>query len=189
MTHTGAFRNHQPTHKANTALVDAICCVINKDETIVDIGAGLGIYVKALLKRGYNITGIDGTKHIQAITNGLIRRYDLVTRRPVRNKPYVRADVGLFLEVGEHIPRRYEDKMLNTVCNMPRHKMIVTWASPHQPGRGHVNCRTEVYIAQRFAVRGWYVNDDITTKMQDMCSIPHRKMLKRRLMFLEKRER
>lgn len=59
-------------------------------------------------------------------------------------------DYVVSLEVGEHIPQEYESTFIQNLINAKEKGIILSWAIPNQPGRGHVNCRSNEYIRDRF---------------------------------------
>lgn len=147
--------------------VIALQRVIPKNASIVDIGASTGAYLRALKERGFHgaMLGLDGTDGIEDLTDGLVQRCDLLDTSACEQ--YSRcAEWGIFCEVGEHIPRHQELALIQNVSLIPRRWMIVSWGKPRQRGRGHVNNRTDVHIAQQFLLCGWKVNDKLTAKIR-----------------------
>ncbi len=153
-------RNNQ---KINKDLVRAITSVIPKDETIIDIGAGSGRFVYALLEQGYKTVGIDGTEGIEELSRGLIHYANLTEDC---SKFHKCADWGLFLEVGEHVSEEHEMTVLNQVAQIPKSHLIVSWAIPGQQGRHHVNCLWPDDVTDKFAQFGWFVDPVLTQKIR-----------------------
>lgn len=152
-------------HPANPNLVAGIQLVVPAGSSIIDIGAGMGVYVDALRSLGYVANGIDGTRKIESITKGLVKRANLISE--VDCAPFFHsAQWGLFSDVGEHVPPEHEDVLLDNVSRMPTDGLIVNWGSVGQRGRGHVNCHSSAYVANRFALRGWLVDEGLTTKLR-----------------------
>ncbi len=144
-------------------ILSVILLNLSRGNSVIDIGAGVGGYVRELRGKGYETTGVDATPKIAKISDGLVSRLDITNKK--RCKRYYRiADCGLFLEVGEHIPKEYEQAMLDIVCSMVRDRLIVSWGEIGQKGYHHVNCRSQVYVACEFAKRGWYVNEEKTNE-------------------------
>ena len=129
----------------NTHLCDEkLCRALIKmftGKTIVDIGCGDGSYTRNFIDAGIECTGYDGSPLTTEISNGLCHIRDF--SQPV--------NIGLFgvvisLEVGEHIPKKYEKIFIDNLCNTSRQWVCLSWAIKGQPGFGHVNCQNNDYI-------------------------------------------
>ncbi len=144
------------------ASLEAILSVIPKGKSIIDIGASIGRYFPYFEEAGYKVSGIDGSVGIEKITKGKVTQFDLTSPR-VHDLHGI-ADWGLFIEVGEHIPKEFEDTVIDNVCQIPREGLIVAWANVGAIGRGHVNCHNEKHVVEQFHSRGWFI-DEILTKL------------------------
>lgn len=144
----------------NESLIRAITQIIHPTESIIDMGAGTGSYVRYLRELGYSITGIDGTKEIENLTDDNVFEQSLTESCEAY---YGCAYWGLLIEVGEHVPRELESRFLLEVSKIPTTGMIVSWAPPRQRGTGHVNCRPAEYVIEKFALLGWHF-DEVVTK-------------------------
>jgi len=156
-------------HEGTLGLIRAVLAVVPKHESLIDLGAGTGRHVKMLHKEGYVACGVDGTPGIHALTEGHITQFNLVSGNTSTiclssNGPF---EWGLFYDVGEHIPREYERQLINNICKIPLKGLIISWGSPGEKGKDHVNLRTQVYIACEFAKRGWMPDDELTQKARD----------------------
>lgn len=167
----------EPTVQTMKAIIESI----PTDMSVVDIGAGKGVLVKELRDKGYMAFGLDGIPRIEKLTDGMVKWFDLTGDC---SEFFGCADYGLFFEVGEHIPEKYEARVLFNVSRMPKLRLIVSWA--HEGvGVGkkrHVNCRTQVYVASEFARHAWFVNDEETVKLRK--SVHSRNVLRERIMVL-----
>jgi len=168
----------KPPHEGTLALIRAISAVVPKSDSIIDLGAGTGRHVRMLREEGYNCIGVDGTPRISDITDGLVIERNLLESplrspllHPLGDSDFLCIwDWGLFYDVGEHVPRKHEQKLIDNICKIPRKGLIVSWGYPGERGRGHVNCRTQVYIACEFAKRGFWPDDRLTTVARDASS-------------------
>jgi len=154
-------------------LLDFVEKIVPKDQTIIDIGAGNGKYVMALHKLGYKASGIDGTKGIHKFTKGWVDETDLTENC---SHLYGAVDWAIFLEVGEHIPKEFEQKIIDEVSRIPKRGLIVSWGNGR--GFGHVNTQTPNYIVVEFAKRGWTINIGAMNKVRRIVSRDYRKRLK-----------
>jgi 2-polyprenyl-3-methyl-5-hydroxy-6-metoxy-1,4-benzoquinol methylase len=129
--------------------------IIPKGDSILDIGSGRGWYVLALRDLGYNVDGVDGADGIEEISRSLVRKCDLTVMGALQSLSY---DWGVFISVGEHIPKQFESVVIDNVSTVSRKGLIVAWGPPNQPGRGHVNCQPLSYIRDQFMQREFYVD-------------------------------
>ena len=158
--------------KPNVALIRAVCAVVPKGDSIVDLGAGCGWCVKRLESEGYEIDGVDGTSGVFDLSEGSVMELDLITMTGPDGKLYKRWDWALFSDVGEHVPREHEEQLIDNICEIPRKGFIVSWGYPHERGWNHVNLRTQVYIACEFARRGFWPDDELTQVARDASKFP-----------------
>ena len=61
------------------------------------------------------------------------------------------------MEVCEHVPKEYEDKLLETIDNHvnPGGTLVLSWAVVGQGGFGHVNCQNNDYVIKKFESMGY----------------------------------
>ncbi len=173
------FSIKEPTKKQ----IKALSYLIPKNESVIDIGCHKGVYVQALKEQGYEAFGIDGICDIENKTNGLVKWCDLTADC---SEFFQSADWGLFLEVGEHVPKEFECSLFDNVSAIPRKRLVVSWAHINV-GIGkhkHINCRTQVYVASEFSRRGWFVDDEATIELR--YNVYSRTELKQRIMVLKK---
>ncbi len=156
-------------HKTDIPLVKAICENFSPGRAI-DLGCGLGHYCKELAKNGWGsvpIDGYEGTKGLDDYKVWLwIYRFDLT--KPIKFLPY---DFVLCLEVGEHIPEKHEQTLLDNICNAASKDIVLSWAVPGQySASGHVNCRPNDYVINELAKRGFVLDNDMTKKLREASS-------------------
>jgi len=175
MTTAGIYSNRKQRRyvdkQPNENLVKAIMAVVPKDESIVDLGAGCGWFVKRLRKEGWKIDGVDGTPGVWELSKKTVREGDLLNDADIQQFSNY-YDWALFSDVGEHVPKEHEQKLIDNVCKIPRKGMIVSWGYPHERGYQHVNLRTQVWVACEFAKRGWWPDDELTQLARDTSKFP-----------------
>ncbi len=167
-------RSRKRRKQVDQSLLSAITCVMPPGCTIIDIGAGGGMYVAALRELGYTARGVDGTPGVEKLSGGLV---DQVNLTGDCKDWYGVSDWGLFLEVGEHVPRELERRLLDEVSRMPALGLIVSWGSPGQRGFRHVNCRKPEHVAAGFAGRGWSFDGAATRRARRVAGRNYRKRL------------
>ncbi len=136
----------KPLCKAFANFLKQECCRL-----LMDLGCGDGEYIW-FLNSNTKIcaTGIDGNPVTYTITNGFGTTADLTGDRTWR-----KADWVLCLEVGEHIPAKYADQLLDNICSTAEKGVIMSWAIPGQDGLGHINCRTNHWVEKQMEKRGF----------------------------------
>ncbi|MGL6121672.1 MAG: hypothetical protein ACRC1W_01285 [Shewanella sp.] len=125
---------------------------------VYDFGCGDGYYIRNLREMGYRyVMGFDGFIGVHNIDPG-IEEIDL-------SKPYQAKSKGqvISLEVGEHIPKHYEQIFIDNLCNNCNSRMVISWAIEGQEGIGHVNCRNNSYVITEIERRGFKFNFTVTS--------------------------
>ncbi len=138
-----------------------------KASSIVDLGAGMGDYVKIFKNNNLNADCYDGNPNTPQLTNNLCKVMDL--SKPHKfEKPY---DWVMSLEVGEHLPKEFEDVFINNLHNNNKKGIVLSWAIEGQGGRGHINERNNDYIKEKIIKLG-YTNDiEAENKMRDAATL------------------
>jgi len=77
----------------------------------------------------------------------------------------VTFDLVLCLEVGEHLPERAADTLVET-CTLHSDDVVFSAAVPGQEGKGHVNCQPHEYWAEKFEAHGYERQDVIRPRIQ-----------------------
>lgn len=173
-------------HKCDLMLA-AIIGMLYTPESVIDVGCGDGRYCAIFKAYGWKeVVGFEGTKNIKSL--GI---YDNIVNidltKPLYPEKYIKKyDLVLCLEVGEHIPLRYEQIFINNLCLFVGKELILSWAPIGQySASGHVNCRNKDYIIEQIEDRGLKYNEGKTNFLQEYASL---KWLKENLMLFEKAE-
>ena len=74
-------------------------------KSLVDFGCGMGNYVKTFQENDINAIGFDGNPNTPELTHNLCKVLDL----SVPTKFDEKYDWVMSLEVGEHLPKKFED--------------------------------------------------------------------------------
>jgi hypothetical protein len=137
----------------------------NKYQTLYDLGCGLGNYVSEIKKSGFVIEGYDGNPYTETLTNGLCKVLDL-------SKPqkFEMRDCTISLEVGEHIPKEFEDIYINNLCESSEN-LILSWAIEGQGGYGHVNCRNNDWVIWMMKQWGYGYNKKNSEYFRDASTL------------------
>lgn len=130
-----------------------------------DFGCGPGKYVENFRKSGIEASGFDGNPITSKIPHCAVQ--DLTS-----DFQFPAVDFLVCLEVCEHVPAQYENKLINTI---DRHlnsngKLILSWAVVGQGGTGHVNCRNNDYVIKKFEMLGYTYLEDESNNMRSKVS-------------------
>ena len=146
----------QTGHVHDLSIAAALCKYLADKEakTVVDFGCGLGDYAKAFKANGYKVEAYDGNPNTETQSDGIGKVLDL-------SKPFYlgkKFDVVMSLEVGEHIPKEFEEQFIDNITKHAKKHLIISWAVVGQGGDGHVNCANNDYIIEQIVDRGFNHN-------------------------------
>jgi hypothetical protein len=141
-----------PLHFLDEVIADYILSLVGND-TVVDIGAGSGQYCNYFTTRrpALECASYDGAINVEAFTRGRVLWADLA--KPL-HLPYA-YDWVMSLEVGEHLPAVFESQFLDNLHRWNHRGVILSWAVPGQPGKGHVNCLSNADVIRRMRLLGY----------------------------------
>ncbi len=149
-------------HQFNKELASMLVQFL-QGKTVFDMGCGLGSYVAAMRAAGIDASGVDGnpyTAEIAETDHVAVQDLSVPFRLP---EP---VDWVVSFEVGEHIPRAFEDVFLDNLTANAREGLVLSWAVPtpydDDGTMGHVNSRENAYIIERLARRGWVFDETRT---------------------------
>lgn len=147
-------------HFFDKTLCNFLCSYLRSTniKTVYEFGCGNGLYSKKMIESGFDVDASDGNPNTYNITNGLSYTRDLT-----KNDELSPRDVVLCLEVGEHIPKKYEQIVLDNIFNSSKNIVILSWAIKGQPGNGHVNCQDNDYIIKQAEQRQFFF-DEVSSK-------------------------
>lgn len=131
--------------------------------SISDYGAGVGQYGAELKTQMPQLVyyGYDGAGDVEAYTSGFLQWFDLT--QPLNNPV---TDWVLSLEVGEHIPSKYEGMFIR---NLHRHNcrgVILSWGILGQRGHDHINNHSNDYVSAVFVELGYMRDSVLETLMR-----------------------
>lgn len=133
----------------------------NNIKTVYDFGCGRGEYLDQLTKAYPDIqaTGFEGHQ-----TDGV---YKNIIKQDLSEKMEISTvDLVISIEVGEHIPKEFEQTFLDNISNHAKNHIILSWAIVGQTGLGHINCQENKYIIKEMISRGWVFDKNRTQNMR-----------------------
>lgn len=159
------FKSTILLEKASAEPVVTILMKYFKPQSVIDIGCGVGLYLKEFNNKGVKILGYDGSP--AAIKNSLvgakIKLHDLT--KPLKlNK---RFDLCLCIEVAEHLEKRYSDRLAKTLTNLSN-IIIFTAATPGQGpiSIGHINEQPSGFWKKKFKKYFYFLDKNLTKKIR-----------------------
>lgn len=126
-----------------------------KAQSLCDLGCGMGHYVQKFRAAGLSCDGYDGNPDTPTLSNNTCKVLNLATPH-LFEIPY---DWVMSIEVGEHIPKAYEQVYIENLHRNNQSGVVLSWGVKGQVGYGHVNCQDNDYIKRLFAQLG-YTSDE-----------------------------
>ena len=137
---------------------------IHPARSMVDVGCGIGGWVKAFAERGVDAIGIDGNyvdraqllipgdRFVGRDLNSALDVSDIGRRHGDTQSG--RFDLAVSLEVAEHLSPRRSESFVRELCALAD-VVLFAAAIPFQGGAGHVNERWQSWWAQKFSEHGY----------------------------------
>ena len=153
-------------------------------QSVIDFGAGGGWYAEFLTQNGVDTRAYDGAvgSKVQPLSETRRQWFDqrkeigFTSENPFANviklplsfyhgSNIPSADWVYSIEVGEHLPREYEDVFVRNLVEHAKEGLVLTWAMPKQSGRGHVNCKEKEDVIVMFEAHGMLYKDELTNDL------------------------
>ena len=133
-------------------------------ESVLDVGCGIGTWLAVFLQHGItDVRGLDGA-HVDpdalAIPPALFTACDLA-QPPALDHRY---SLALCLEVGEHLPARLADTLVD-LLTAASDVVAFSAAVPGQGGQAHLNEQWPAYWARKFQARGYRCHDGLRHRL------------------------
>jgi len=136
-------------------------------QTVCDFGCGMGDYSRTIISSGWQCDAFDGNPNTEMLTGGIGKVLDFSKKFDLQKK----YDCVISLEVGEHIPKEFEQVFLDNVCNHTNSKLILSWAIVGQGGDGHVNCQNNDYIINKLKENGFEYDEYNSSILRNLSTL------------------
>jgi len=139
--------------------------------SVLDLGCGEGHSTKFFKDLGCAVLGIDGS--LQAKRDSLIP--DFHVNHDFVNGPFLlekQFDLVWCCEFVEHVEERFSENFLKTFLAGGKFLML-TFASPGQPGWHHVNCRPGSYWIKKLEAIGFALDPFLTHESRNVAEPGH----------------
>ncbi len=128
-----------------------------KNKVIYDFGCGDGFYLQELYKNGIkNVIGIEPE------TPSKNHSFKILPHNLAFELPLTEKGIVMSFEVGEHIPKKYQDAFIENIDKLCDSYLILSWAIVDQPGIGHVNCKNNPDVIKLLEEKGFTYLPDLT---------------------------
>jgi len=139
-----------------------------KVKSVIDYGCGAG-WVLYYLFNKYNvkdITGIEPNKEIEGVLDESIK--DKILFRSLKRRMNMgrEFDVGVCLEVGEHIEEKYSGLIIENITKNVN-VLVFSAAHPGQGGHGHVNEQPFSFWKEKIEKRDFVFDEDLTMRFKE----------------------
>jgi hypothetical protein len=143
---SGETAHHHHIHSKE--LAEWLCNFLDKENPVIDFGCGMGYYLQQMNEKGFkNLIGYEGEVP-------KIKYFDAIEQKDITNQINTIKGNVLSIEVGEHIPAQYCTNYIDNLVNNCNDFLVLSWAVPEQPGRGHVNCLSNESVIAMIESKG-----------------------------------
>jgi SAM-dependent methyltransferase len=159
---------HRYAKRDASAVIASLESVIPEARTYADIGAGSGAYAAEAVRRGHPTVACE-----RSAAGRLIARrqgvesvpFDLTKARPA-HLATGSIDLAFSFEVAEHLPPELGERLVEFMCQIDAPTVVFSAAQPGQGGTGHINEQPSAHWAQRFAERGYRLDEPRTSTLR-----------------------
>lgn len=174
--HTGAWLGVAGSdfHHHDAGLAPALAAFLSfqRPRRVIDMGCGLGEYVKALRARGVACDGFDGHADTAVLTNGMCYTADFSDPALPDDIAKAEYDWCICLEVFEHVPVHLEGQLIKCMLAGTGRGLVVSVATPGQGGLGHVNERPHEYVIDLLEGQGLVLDVITSVKLRQYAALP-----------------
>lgn len=158
-----------------------------KPDSVIDFGCGIGNYLEPFYKEGIAVKGVEGNR--SAINHSVIpqekmEKFDLRNNYD-RNEKY---QLVMSIEVAEHIPEKYSDNFVSSLCDSSDKFIAFTAAPPGQGGTHHVNEQPRKYWIKKFKEHGFEYDEKLVSEIRQKIDVNFLEHVPENLFVFKKRK-
>lgn len=134
---------------------------------IIDVGCGEGVFIKQFRSDGFIAEGVEYDSRLRqrAARQGLVlHQFNIFEDAPTFDSD--RFDLAISSEVAEHVAPELADRFVDYFREIAE-IIVFTAAAPGQGGTGHVNEQPVEYWRQKFALRGFVVDESASHMLRE----------------------
>lgn len=145
---TSHVNSHVHCHDLAKWLIDFLS--EHKDKVIYDFGCGDAFYLQELYSNDIkNVIGIEPESPCKN------HSFEILPHNLAFELPLTKTGIVISLEVGEHIPEKYQNTFIDNITKLCDSYLILSWAIVDQPGIGHVNCKNNPDVIKLLEQKGF----------------------------------
>lgn len=135
-------------------------------EIFGDVGCGEAYLISDLHNKfGKRVWGVDGSpdfdKFVDPKITDMVQNVDLTKKHTLSE-----SDTTISMEVGEHLPERSADTLVDNIVSTKAKTILFTAAPPGQNGTNHINLQPPEYWQEKFEHRGYILDERLTKKFK-----------------------
>lgn len=154
----------------------------HKEKIIYDFGCGNAYYLQKLHDNDFkNLIGIEPECPVKNTP------FQILPHNLAFDLPLTKKGIVISLEVGEHIPQKYQDAFIDNITKLCDSYLILSWAVVGQIGIGHVNCKNNNEVIKLFEEKDFTYQKDLTEDIRN-CSFGEIDYFKHTLLIFKKNE-
>lgn len=150
-------------HAFSLEFAQALAEVLDPNWQVNDFGCGPGFYAQFLKAHNFEVFAYEGTEEINKIK---LMDQDIIIQDLTKSFDIDDIAQTICLEVGEHIPKEFEEIFLENICENTENRLVLSWGIPGQKGFGHVNCQSNEYIINKVKDYGFLLDEEHTNYLR-----------------------
>jgi tetratricopeptide (TPR) repeat protein len=135
-------------------LAGALVALLAPDKHL-DLGAGQGLLVEAMLTAGVASHGIELSEEAKTVALEHLKDHMTYGWGLADWGRVAQADLVSSVEVLEHLPEENADEAVAAICGRSKQWVYFSAAAPGQAGNGHINCQPKPYWRAKFEANGF----------------------------------
>lgn len=157
-------------------------------ESVIDFGCGIATYLEPFYNDNKQVYGIEGNEKAirnAVIPNNKLEHFDLRNAYEIDEK----YGLALSIEVAEHIPEKFSDNFVKSICSSSKETIIMTAAPPGQGGTHHVNEKPREYWIEKFEKEGFTYKKDLVEELREEIDVEFLEHVPKNLFVFKKEDK